>query len=223
MAYFCFFLFPLCIDISVFPSPQLTRVNSWSSLIFGRSDIRLAETPTGLWTSERPRMIIIRLNGQGGSGKNIGILAGKRIGRRGEWKYGKWKKEKMFRIHYVWNWPSCCVASALYQGALQRIREWPEQFGTPLASQRPLRQRLTFPWSIARYSWSLPVAFSVFKHLRRLETRQVLRRLTMETKCVQPHFNSQDDIACIIEKLFIVSLLLINLVLMNNCLFWAPW
>ena len=118
MAYFCFFLFPLCIDISVFPSPQLTRVNSWSSLIFGRSDIRLAETPTGLWTSERPRMIIIRLNGQGGSGKNMGILAGKRIGRRGEWKYGKWKKENMFRIHYVWNWPSCCVASALYQGAL---------------------------------------------------------------------------------------------------------
>ena len=28
MAYFRFFLFPLCIDISVFPSPQLTRVNS---------------------------------------------------------------------------------------------------------------------------------------------------------------------------------------------------
>ena len=46
-----------------------------------------------------------------------------------------------------------------------------------------------------------------------------MRRLTIETKCVQPHFNSQDDIACIIEKLFIVSLLLINPVLMNNCLF----
>ena len=32
--------------------------------------------------------------------------------------------------------------------------------------------------------------FPISKHLRHLETRQVLRRLTMETKCVQPNFNS---------------------------------
>ena len=50
-----------------------------------------------------------------------------------------------------------------------------------------------------------------------------MRPLTMGTKCVQPYFNSQDDIACVIEKLFIVSLLLRNgLILMNNCIFGAP-
>lgn len=93
---FVLFFFPLCIDISVYPQPSAKEGE-----LVKQPNFRAFRHPVG-WNSHgtlnkrasSDDHLRIRLNGQGGSGKNMGILAGKRIGRRGEWKYGKWKKEK---------------------------------------------------------------------------------------------------------------------------------
>ena len=109
------------------------------------------------------------------------------------------------------------------ENSLRKEPHWPSVLRDPANLPASFASTLNAPMvhcaiRLDRSQWR----FQFSKHLRRLETRQVLRPLTMGTKCVQPYFNSQDDIPCVIEKLFLVSLLLRNLILMNNCIFGAP-